>query len=175
MTIRLLNINEVGEVMRLNERFHFSNLDAVQRGNGFLRILYTQNDFEKILMNKEILVAIYDTAVVGYYLVGRTSNNPALDDQRKSAIALSRANAMAFDKVGYGCQVCIDLHYRKNGLYGQLLYELVNLVEDKYASLLCTISEENPISLRTHLANGWKIINEVERKKYLVYDITNVN
>lgn len=170
MTIRQPNLDDMHQIMQLNSKYLLTNLTENKKQNGFIRISYDKDDLQKIISNKEIFVAVFNDKIVGYYLVGRKSGKAALDYQKNKAISLFDTNGISFDKIGYGCQVCIDSDYRQNGLFGQLLTALTNSVKDKYTNLLCSVSDDNIVSMKSHLKSGWQVIDEIEAIKFFIYN-----
>lgn len=106
---------------------------------------------------------------MGYYLIGKTSNLPTLAMQKNKAMALFDTHGIPFDKIGYGCQVCIEESYRNTGLFKAMLSTLTNLVKNKYSHLLCSVSDDNTVSYKTHTNNGWKLIDSFETTNFFIY------
>ena len=169
-TIQLPTHDHIDQIRQLNNKYLINHLTDAQKQNGFIRIEYSRDDLMAIIDHQEIVVAVEDDTVVGYYLIGKRSNTPLLDYQKNKALSLFDTNAIAFDKVGYGCQVCIDKAYRNNGLFKSMLEGLVNVVADKYSYLLCSVSDDNDVSLNAHTTNGWKLIDDLETTNYYIYN-----
>jgi len=168
--IQLPTYDHIEQIRSLNNRNLFENLTDAQKQNGFVRIAYDRNGLQQIIGNQEMVIATKNDEVVGYYLIGRKSGNAALDYQRNKAISLFGTHQIPFNKIGYGCQVCIEEAYRNNGLFGQMLSALNNLVENKYSYLLCSISADNINSRAKHIANGWYAINDIETPGFYLYN-----
>lgn len=169
-TIQLPTYEHIDQIRNLNNRNLIENLTDAQRQNGFVRIAYDRNGLQQIIANNEMVIAIENDEVVGYYLIGKKSGNAALDYQRNKAISLFNTHQITLDKIGYGCQVCIEQAFRNNGLFGQMLTALNNRVRDKYSYLLCSISDDNINSRAKHLANGWQAINDIEAPGFYLYN-----
>lgn len=169
-TIQLPTYDHIDQIRNLNNRNLLENLTDAQRQNGFVRIAYDRDGLQQIIANNEIVIATENDIVVGYYLIGRTSGNAALDYQRNKAISLFGSLQTPFDKIGYGCQVCIEQAFRNNGLFSQMLTALNNLVENKYSYLLCSISDGNINSRAKHIANGWHAIDDIEALGFYLYN-----
>jgi len=168
--IKLPTYDHIDQIRSLNNRNLFENLTDTQRQNGFVRIAYDRDGLQQIITNNEMVIATVNNEVVGYYLIGRKSGNAALDYQRNKAISLFDTHQIPFDSIGYGCQVCIEEVYRNNGLFGQMLTALNNLVKNKYSYLLCSISADNINSKAKHIANGWHAIDDIVAPGFYLYN-----
>ena len=162
--------DHIDQIRALNYKYLYSNLSEAQRQNGFIRIEYSRSDLQAIITHKEIVVAIINDIVVGYYLIGRMSGNTALDYQKTKAMSLFSSREIPFEQIGYGCQVCIDEAYRNNGLFAQMLQALVRQVKDKYHYLLCSVSDDNSVSKETHTKNGWQLIDVLDGTNFYIFD-----
>ena len=169
MTIQIPTYNHIDQIRQLNSKYLITHLTDTQRQNGFIRIEYDRDDLQQIIAKKEIVIATNGEKVIGYYLIGRKSGKAALDYQKNKANSLYDTNEIAFAKIGYGCQVCIDEAYRNNGLFGQMLNTLTNQVKDKYTHLLCSVSDDNIVSMKTHETNGWQLLDSFETTKFFIY------
>lgn len=56
-----------------------------------------------------------------------------------------------------GGQVCIDQHYRGQGIANQLYGNMKTALAGKYEICVTAISERNPISLRAHQKRGFEV------------------
>jgi len=164
-------LSQVGQVRLLNDRHLISHLTEAQRQGGFVRVAYNPQHLASIIRNREILVATFGEEQIGYYLVGRTSGNPALDYQKEMAGRVSATKEIPVDKIGYGCQVCIDDAHRANGLFGELFAALVLVVQEKYSHLLCSISVENPVSVKAHLKYGWQLFDTINHTHFFLFEL----
>lgn len=164
--------DNINQIITLNKKYLIGGLTEEQKHKGFIRIEYDKDDLQQIVTNKEIVIATYKEKVIGYYLIGRKSGSAALNYQKSKAVSLFAANEIPFDNIGYGCQVCIDEAFRNNGLFGQMLNALTKLVRNKYSHLLCSVSNDNIVSLKTHTDNGWQTIDKIETTQFLIYNTT---
>ena len=165
-TIQIPTYDHIDQILVLNSKYLITHLNDTQKKSGFVRIEYTEEEIKKIIEHQEIVVAIDNNKVVGYYLVGRKSDSVALDYQKNKAINLFGSHTIQFDKIGYGCQVCIDYTHRNNGLSKNMLLKLVEILDNKYEYLLSIISKENTISLQNSTAIGWTALDSSENPKY---------
>ena len=163
------SFSHINQIRHLNERYLIKDLDDEEMNDGFIRVKYSKNELNRIIQNKEIIVAVEKDKVIGYYLIGRKSN--ATDLQHQIIKAKSFLD-IPLHKIGFGCQVCIDNDFRKKGLFNAMLSELKIIVKGKYSVLLCSVSENNISSLKVHIANEWQLI-DTENTKYLLTYSTN--
>jgi L-amino acid N-acyltransferase YncA len=172
-TILLPTHKHINQIRQLNYKYLIDNLTDIQKQNGFVRIAYESENLMEIINNKEIVIALDNNVVVGYYLIGKTSEIPTLNYQKNKAIYLCENHNIPFDSIGYGCQVCIDEEYRNKGLFKSMIENLSAIVGNKYSHLLCSISEDNNVSLKSHTNNGWQLIDSLEKTKFLIYQTNN--
>lgn len=168
MTIQFPTYDHIDQIRQLNSKYLITHLTDAQKQSGFIRIEYDRDDLQQIIANKEIVIATNGENVIGYYLIGRKSGKAALDYQKNKAKSLFDTNEIPFDKIGYGCQVCIDEAYRNNGLFAQMLNALSNATKAKYSYLLCSVSDDNIVSLKTHTTNGWQLLESFETAKFFI-------
>jgi hypothetical protein len=169
MQIILATSYHIDQIISLNRKYLITQLSNEQLQNGFIRIAYNREEFEIIIENKEIVIAVDNEMIVGYFLIGRMSGNPALEQQKNKAIDLINTFNISFDKIGFGCQVCIENEYRNIGLSRQLLNFLLTYLDVKYSYLLSTISNENLTSLQNSTKIGWEILEP--KSNYYIYKI----
>lgn len=172
--ILLAGREHIDQIISLNKRYLVTNLPKNKTEKGFIRIEYSEADIREIIRNEEIVVALSVNKVIGYYLIGKKTNKSVLEYQQKESISFALSIKTEPGKLGYGCQVCIDENFRSNGLFHRMLGILSDAVRDKYNYLLCSVSEENPLSLKRHLNNGWQVFRSGESVKFLTYPINNM-
>lgn len=170
MTIEIPTLEDIKQIRNLNQKYLITHLTDTEKQGGFIRIEYSESELKKIIEAKEIVVAKDENKIVGYYLIGRKSDSVALTYQHNKAKEITWESPIITDKIGYGCQVCIETNYRNSGLFTSMLIELTKNVKNKYAYLLCSVSDDNVISMNAHRNNGWKIIESAEPTKYLTYN-----
>lgn len=170
MTIALPTLEDIEQIRNLNHKYLIIHQTDAQRQGGFIRIEYSESELKRIIEAKEIVVAKDENRVVGYYLIGRKSDSEALKYQHDKAREISWENTITTDKIGYGCQVCIEVNHRNNGLFSKMLIVLINLVKNRYSYLLGSISDDNVVSYNSHINNGWKLIDSMNKTKYLIYN-----
>lgn len=170
LQIQIPTYDHIDQILALNSKYLINHLSDTEKQNGFIRIQYDREDLEKIIDEQEIVIATENDMVIGYYMVGRKSEKFELELQKVMSLTLHHTGKFEYKKIGFGCQVCIDEAYRNNGLFGQMLNELVNALSQKYSHLLCTISDDNIISMKTHSNNGWKLVEQSELIKYFIYN-----
>lgn len=169
--IQLATHQHIEQILQLNSRYLISHLSDAQKKGGFVRIEYNKEELKRIIDSKEIIIALDDYIVTGYYLIGRKSENKTLLYQYNKALEIANGKNILSDKIGYGCQVCIDKTHRNNGLFKFMLDALNNSVNDKYSHLLCSVSDDNTVSLNTHKKNGWEQIDNLATTRFYIYKI----
>jgi len=165
MNIKHPDTDDIKQIMQLNSKYFLSNTTDDQIQNGYLGKKYSIEELQQIVADKEIIICTTNNKVIGYYLLGRK------DDEDASVYQINKELSLVdpFSNIAYPTQVCIDEAYRNHGLFGKMLYVLVNSVKDKYTSLFCSISENNIVSIKAHIKNGWQLINTFETRKFFIY------
>ncbi|MFN8294590.1 MAG: hypothetical protein U0T69_00230 [Chitinophagales bacterium] len=146
-------------------------MSDAQKQGGFVRIEYNEEEIKRIIDNNEIVIALDDNNVIAYYLVGKKSESKSLLYQYNKAVDIAKQNNIPIEKIGYGCQVCIDENYRNNRLFSQMLGSITTIINEKYSHLLCSISNENSSSYKSHINNNWHIVDSIEKTQFLIYTI----
>ena len=173
-SIRPGTFDDIDQIIFLNKKYLFKNINDVENSPGFIRIEYSSEELERVIANEEIVVSEINNNIIAYYLIGRTSESPLINYQRIIAVDLLELQQIPFVNIGYGCQVCIDVLYRNNGLFKSNLSTLIHLIKDKYSHLLCSISENNIGSMKAHIKNGWRLLHKFDKTNFLIYN-TRVN
>jgi ribosomal protein S18 acetylase RimI-like enzyme len=167
--IRQPGMEDIELITQLNTRYLLTHLTDSQKQNGFLGKLYSREELWLIVADKQIIIATDEGKIAGYYLVGRKDDPDASAYKRNKALQLCDESGAPFSTLAYPTQVCIDEAYRGKGLFGKMLSALMTSVKEKYSSVLCSIAENNPASIKAHLDNGWQLINTFESRKFFIY------
>lgn len=162
---------DIVQLLALNSKYLYENLSTEERRGGFIRIKFDHAQFLKIIEGREIVVAVVDSKIAGYYLVGRSSENNLLNYQYERAQELESAIGATVDRVGIGCQVCIDVEHRTVVNSKTLLTALTSLIKLKFGYLFGSVSKENISAQRAHAIAGWKLIGENEFSLFYLFDV----
>jgi RimJ/RimL family protein N-acetyltransferase len=171
MRIAHPELTDIQEIMHLNNKYLIQNLTDAQKRTGYLGKKYSQWELERIILDKEIIIAMDKNKIAGYYLIGRKDDAGTAPYERNKAIELLINGEVTPDKIAWPCMVCIDDAYRGRGLFGAMLQALMQAVQEKYVYVLCSIAEQNIVSIKAHLKNGWELINTFEERQYLLYNV----
>ena len=171
MEIAHPDISDIQEIMHLNNKYLTHNLTDAQQRSGFLGKKYSHAELERIIGNKEIVIASDQGKIAGLYLIGHKDDEGTAPYDRNKAIELLITEEVPRSKIAWPCMVCIDEAYRGHGLFGKMLRVLMEGVKEKYIYVLCSISEKNIASIKAHLNNGWQLINTFEERQYFMYDV----
>jgi hypothetical protein len=161
-------------VVTLNQKYLLQNLPADKLSSGFIKIPYTLDQINKIVEMNEIIVARCSNQIIGYYLIGGSSNCDGLTYQKLAALHWAESEAISISKIAYGVQVCINEAYHNNGLFANMFQQLVKNVASKYEYLFCSVSDENSRSLKIHLKTGWQVFDHSAANNILIYKITTL-
>jgi len=164
--IRAAQLSDVDDLIRLNNKYLLNHLTEEQKQKGFVRVEYEREYLQQIITNKEIVVALDYDLVIGYYLIGRTSNNDRLVYQREKLLLIFN-DEKKIEKIGYGAQAVIEKEYRGNNLLQLMLNELIKQLNGKYEILFSSVTKINNSALKAHTAGGYKVLAEDDDKFYV--------
>lgn len=163
--------NHIDQILALNSKYLINHLSDTEKQNGFIRIEYDREDLEKIIDHKEIVIAVDNDKVVGYFLVGKKSEKLELELQKVMSLVLHDSGKFEYKRIGFGCQICIEEKYRGNGISKNMVDALKDLVMEKYDYLLSTISSDNKVSLQNSTMVGWYPIDLIEFPRYYLLKV----
>ena len=168
--IQIPTYNHIDQILALNSKYLINHLSYSEKQNGFIRIKYDKEDLEKIITHKEIVIALDNDKIIGYYLIGRKSENIKLNYQLKKVREIFKHSHL-IEKAGYGAQAIIESKYRGQNLLNLMLYELIELLENKYNILFSSVTKINDNALKAHSKSGYKVLDEDESKYYIGLNI----
>ena len=166
MIIQIPTYDHIDQIIQLNNKYLINHLTEAQKQNGFIRIEYDRDDLQQIIANKEIVIATNEEQVIGYYLIGKTSQNKGLDYQFKKVKEIFKETNY-IDKVGYGAQAIIETEYRGKDLLGNMLNKLIESLNNKYDILFSSVTKINGNALKAHSKSGYKVLDEDDTKYYI--------
>ena len=136
---------------------HRSNLSSVELQNGFLSAKFTMEEIADMAHDLGIIVARSSDRIVGFVCASRREwyGQPPMAKRMWTVFAHTVFHGRPLNEQDvfiYG-PVCIDVHYRGQGLL-QALYGVLNReLCARYEAGMCFVAEENQRSLRAH-TNG---------------------
>lgn len=166
MLIQAPTYEHIGQILALNNRYLLSRLTDEQKQKGFIRVEYNEEDIRRIIDNQEIVIALNDKSIVGYYLIGRTSQNNGLAYQLEKVTEIIKEPCL-IDKVGYGAQAIIETEYRGQNVLNLMLNGLIELLDNKYNILFSSVTKINGNALKAHTKGGYKLLDEDDTKYYV--------
>lgn len=172
-TIQVPTYTHIDKILALNRKYLLTHLSNQEKENSFIRIEYSKDDIKRIIDHREIVVALNDNVVIGYYLIGRKSQNPALAYQLKKVIEIFKEPNTA-DKVGYGAQAILEKNYRGGELLNRMLKKLIQELNNIYTVLFSSVTKINQGALKAHSKGGYKILDEDDTKYYVGLFIDNL-
>lgn len=167
INVLLPSYRHIEKIRRLNESHLMAGLDENKRRSGFVRVRYSFEDIQKIIDEKEIVIAIHGDEVIGYYLIGKKSGNLLLGYQNERVASLSNRHKIPNCEIGYGAQAIIERRYRGMNLLSLMLEKLLELLNGKYQMLFSSVTKINGNALTAHLKGGYQIL-DVDDTKYFV-------
>lgn len=165
--IILPSYDRIIEIRSLNDRHLMDCLDENERHSGFVRVRYSCEDIRKIIDEKEIVIAIQDDEVIGYYLIGKKSDNLLLQYQKEMVESLVERHKIPNCAIGFGAQAIIERQYRGMNLLSLMLEKLLELLNNKYQMLFSSVTKINANALSAHLKGGYQILDEDDTKYFV--------
>ena len=100
--IKNAEISEISELLKLNKA------GCAKSINGNLSINYSKDAFQRIISNQEITISRLNNKLIGYFLIGKNTNQENLHYQKIKAMEISKMLEIPICEIGYGCQIFID-------------------------------------------------------------------
>jgi hypothetical protein len=138
---------------------------------GFLSASFSYDIFKLLVESNEVVVAILDDKVVGYYLVNSISSDGVLFKHSHIVDALKLKAIIPYVNVGLGSQALVEKDFQGSKIRKLMLNELVKLMKDKYQYLFSTISKQNTRAFSAHTKDGWTVVDEDEDTHHVILDL----
>ncbi len=165
---RIGNKNDIDGILSLQEKNLYSNLNEIERRNGFVTTPFTVNQIEEIIKQNGIFVAENKQGeIVAYAFAGSWKYFGQWEIfnfmvSRFSKLSFKENKITTENSFQYG-PVCIDKNYRGKGLLNLIFEEMRIEFLKKYPISITFINKINVISERAHTKKlGWEIIDEFE-------------
>lgn len=160
-------------ILALNRKYLITYLPTEEKRHGFVRVEYTYDDIKQIIDQKEVIIALNENTIIGYYLIGRKSRSKRLEYQAKKVAEIFK-DADTIDQIGYGAQAIIEKEFRGGDLLNMMLLELIKALDHKYTFLFSSVTKINESAFRAHAKGGYEILSEDESKYYVGLSINKL-
>ncbi|MCI5055944.1 MAG: GNAT family N-acetyltransferase [Flavobacteriales bacterium] len=180
METRIGNISDIKNVIKLQSKYLFSNLNDDERKNGFVTTPFTVEQIQAIIEQNGLFVAEDDKEIIGYAFAG---NWNYFKQWQIFQLMISRFSKLDFkvkvneeNSFQYG-PICIDKAYRRSGLFQRLFEEMRLEFRNRYNTSITFINAQNPVSLHAHTKKlEWQVVDyfEFNNQEYLglAYDMS---
>ena len=153
---RSTNDQELQQILELQRRNLPDSLsDDVQKKEGFVTVSHDFDLLKRMHDKCPHFIVTSDDKVVGYAL----SMHPDFGNEIEVLIPMfTEINAqLATDEpfIVMG-QICIDVNFRKQGIFRALYKEMLNGIRQEYHQIITEVDQRNQRSLQAHLAIGFK-------------------
>lgn len=166
---RLGIIEDIPNLLVLHHAYLFENLNEDGIRNGFVKVKYSYEDFELITRKQEIAITEANSQIVGYYLVGHSTQNPNLEYQRA---VLQELYPINMPKIACGAQSVIEKSHRGLGFNNSMLEILKGSLKSNYDYLFSSVSRINNNATKTHLKSGYWIVKEERERVFVLMNIS---
>nr|WP_121271711.1 hypothetical protein [Pedobacter schmidteae] len=161
-------ISDIDGIVHLHNKHLLDNLTQEQIKEGFIRVSYDADDFRSIIDDEAIVVVKKFGKIIGYYLLGHSSNSPSLSYQFTAMNRFDLNGTKLVDlKVACGAQAVLEKEFRGIGLTEIMLSHLMEQVKTKYAYLFSSITKSNLKAIKAHTNSGYSIVGEDETKYFV--------
>lgn len=162
MITRNAKISDIDGILTLQSRYLYANLSERERLNGFVTTPFTDKQFETLLGEDGVYVAINDDEVAGYALAGswRFFSQWLIFPYmvaRLPALNLGGRAITSENSFQYG-PVCVDEKYRGSGLFPRLFEQMRLGFSNRYPIGVTFI---NRLNQRSYVAHTRKLEMQV--------------
>ncbi|MGI4875552.1 MAG: hypothetical protein ACRYFX_30730 [Janthinobacterium lividum] len=158
VTIRPGHPADTDALVALNAEWQREQVPTLQ--HGFIEAALNQEAFLALIDQRQVVVAVDGSILVGYYLLNTVAPTGTHAAQRHKAEGLQRIGLLPAGPFGVGAQACLTRLYQGQGLRPRLLALLLEQLHGRYAWLFATIPHDNPRARRAHTNDGWQIVAE---------------
>lgn len=131
-----------------------------------------QHDYlTEVIERKEIVVALHQDLVIGYYMVNDIAHAPT--NYAKIQQMINEGYLDTSIKTGLAAQTAIQSDYHGLGLRKALLDQLILNISSQYDLIITSINKSNLRSCKTSVRGGWRIFDEDEEQLYAFYQLHN--
>jgi GNAT superfamily N-acetyltransferase len=161
MIYREANLDDAIAITSLNNKYHRAFLSN-NKEKGFLKSQFNLEEIHMLINVDEVVVAVDQNEVIGYYLVNNLHNSQAMNMRKNRIRELVADGILPNVRYVYHTQAVVDEPYMGKGIGKELLENLRLLVSSKYDYMIGYIDSENLNASIAHQKSGWKIFTEVD-------------
>jgi hypothetical protein len=173
INVRVAEIKDINQLVNLNKSWVKTALENNLK-NGFLTSLYTEQEFEKIISEKEIVVAVDANKIIGWYLINNQIENEVQNKNNSAVEKLKTQKTIPHNsRVGLGAQALVIKEHQGQGIRENMLELLVLNLKNKYDFMFSSIQKLNTRANIAHLKDNWELVGEDENRVYVIYNLTN--
>ncbi len=164
MECRKGNTNDIPEVLELQSKNLYGNLNEAQRQKGFVTTPFTTKQIQDIILEDGLFVAEDDNTIIAYVYAGSWSYFKQWEIfnvmiQRFPLLDFKGQSISVNNTFQYG-PICIAEPYRGKGLINQIFETMRLNFVNLYPISLTFINQANTISEAAHVKKlGWEIID----------------
>lgn len=171
MKIVTATSENITQLSALNQKWQ-KGKEATASGNGYVGALFSADTFAQLIDKKQVVIAMDEQILAGYYLVNNVSKNGVIGLHQDIVDRLrSRGTIAQHLRVAVGAQVIVDTPYMGTGLAKAMLLQLAENIRGRFDYMFGTIAKDNPRSLNAHKRIGIDIVGEDDHLYYILYHI----
>lgn len=176
MEYRNARLADIPGVSELQEKYHVLTISDVDRPDGFVTTLFTEDQF-KDLIEKEngLAIACDGDKIVGYAMAASWdywSEWPLFQHMIKDLPNTRYLNKVLDTKNSYQYgPICVDKKYRGTDVFPNLYEFSRRQMEKRYPIMITFINQINPRSYRAHMKLDLDLIKEFDFNNNSYYEL----
>ena len=155
MTIRKAKLSDLDAILKLQEKYHVSNLtEAEKQEKGFVTMKVTPEQFTQLIENQGVFIAVENKKLAAYALTSAWDfyrQWPIISNMEQilPTLTLNGKILTTDNSFQYG-PVCIDETFRGGDILTQLFQAISKVYAAKYKYVITFINQSNERSSRAH-------------------------
>jgi hypothetical protein len=170
--ICLPKMKDIAQIKVLHNAYLFENIGEHETKEGFIKVKYSEADFEEVIKFENMVIAKQLNNIIGYYCLGCCTSSTYLEYQREVLSKLKYKGYLLQNlNIGYGAQSVVKKEFRGLKINSFMLQSLISKVKHKYDFLFSSISKINEQAKVAHSKEGYVIVGEDEAKYFVLYEL----
>jgi hypothetical protein len=173
MEYRQAKLDDCKAILLLNHKYYQAYIDG-DKDKGFLKNQFNLEQIKALIMQNEVVVAVFEDNIIGYYLTNSIFETDVIIQRKTQVQELILKGKIKNVKYVYQTQAVIDKPYMRSGIGKELLKHLKRLVQSKFDFLIGYIDAENKNAKEAHLKSGWMIFTDTENGWLAMTDVNEI-
>lgn len=176
MEYRNASLDDIQGVSELQKKYHVSTISDIDRPDGFVTTLFTEEQFKDLIQKENgLTIACDGDKIVGYAMAASWeywSEWPLFQHMIKDLPNTTYLNEVLSTENSYQYgPICVDKKYRGTDVFPNLFEFSRQEMVKKYPILITFINQINPRSHAAHQKLELDIIKEFEFNNNMYYEL----